>query len=491
MKILLISPPIEILKEKGEFISIIAPLGLAYLAAVLEKEGHEVKILDCLALSARNPTKIKRGKHIFIRYSPPNSFIKKYIKDFQPSLVGISNLISPTEQETIKLAKTIKKIFPNTLTVLGGSNATSRAGFFIKIPEIDFVVSGEGEETLSELIKQIPNKKYNNIKGLTYKDSRGKVSFNPPRPFIQDLDKLPFPAWHLLPMEEYLNHQPAGIFVKRKRTITMITSRGCPNACLFCTNESMWGRVWRKRSVENVMKEIHILINTYKAQEIQFIDNNISVLKDRFINLCHALKKEKITWIPSGGIAVLTIDPNVIKLMAESGCYAIQLGIEHGDLDMQKRIGKIVPLEATKKLVRACHKYGIWTHGNFVLGLPGETVDSAQKSLEYAINADVDSVSFFTALPTPGSRLFDQLDFKKIDLKGLRFYISDAQCSDLPPAVLKNMIKDFFRKFLVFKIKRELNPINLFTRISQLRSFDDIRFYFIMLKRFTEIEKVD
>jgi len=491
MKVLLINPPIEITKQKGEFISIIAPLGIAYIAAVLEKKGHEVKILDCLALGSKNPINIKRGNKVFQRFSPPEKYINKYIAEFNPEIVGISNLVSPTENETLKMAKKVKHIIPNVKIVIGGSNASYRANFLINQPNIDFVVVGEGEETLKELIENLSKKNLNNIPGLIYKNTKGKVIINPPRPFIKELDKLPFPAWHLLPMREYLNHQPAGIFVKKDRTITMITSRGCPNGCSFCTNEAMWGRIWRYRSVENVIKEIKILKKLYQIEEIQFIDNNISVHKERFIKLCQALKKERLSWIPSGGIAVLTVNPKIIKIMAESGCYSVQLGIEHGDLEMQKRIGKIVPLKATRELTETCHKYGIWTHGNFIVGLPGETKKTAYKSLEYAIKADLDSVSFFTALPTPGSKIYKEIESdRKINLHELRFYTSNAQCSEIPPSKIKVLIKIFFRKFLLFKIKRELNPKNMIRRLILIHSIEDIKFYFIMLRRFIQIEKV-
>ena len=271
----------------------------------------------------------------------------------------------------------------------------------------------------------------------------------------------------------------------------MITSRGCPNGCIFCTNAAIWGRLWRPRSVENVTREIKALKNLYRIEEIQFVDNNISVLKDRYIKLCRVLKKEQLPWLPSGGLAVLTLNPQIIKLMAQSGCYAVQFGIEHGDPEMQKKIGKIVPLKATKKLTDACHRYGIWTHGNFILGLPGETEESARRSLEYAMKADLDSVSFFTALPLPGSKLFEIVNKnKKIDLAGLKFYTSNTQCSDIPPRKIKTMIKTFFKEFLLFKIKRELNPINLIKRLSSVRSLDDLKFYLIMLRRFLQIEKI-
>lgn len=487
MKILLINPAIEV--QAGEVINIIAPLGLAYIAAVLEKSRHQVKILDFPALSWKNPLKLKRGNKTIFRYSPTEDFLKEFVLNFRPKIVGISNLVSPTEEKTLKLAKKIKKILPETKIVIGGSNASVRPEVFIKDPNIDFVVVGEGEETMKELARNLSHQNFREILGLIYKDQQGKVKINPPRPLITNLDKLPFPAWHLLPMEEYLHYHPAGVFIKKERVATMIASRGCPNGCNFCSNEKIWGRQWRPRSVANIIAEIRALKKNYRVEEIQFVDNNISVRKDLFKELCWALKKEKITWNPANGVAVLTLDAFLIKLMAESGCYVLQFGIEHGGPGMQRRIGKIVPLEATKRLVEACHKYGIWAHGNFIVGLPGETMETAYKSLDYALSADLDSVSFFTALPLPGSKVYQEvIGKKKIDPDDLRFYVSKAKCSELSNSRIRKIIKTSFRKFLLFRIKRELTPASIIRRIKYIRSWDDFRFYFITARRFIQIQ---
>ncbi|MDP3888626.1 MAG: radical SAM protein [bacterium] len=487
MRILLINPALEL--SSGEVLNIIAPLGLGYLAAVLEKDKHEVKILDMPALSWKKPIKLKKRNRTIFRYSPSDEFLENFLTEFNPQLVGISNLVSPTEQETMEVADKIKKILPKTKVVVGGSNASVRHDYFIQNKNIDFVVVGEGEFTLRELVKMLPKERFDTILGLVYKDKNSKVKINASRPLIADLDTLPFPAWHLLPMSEYLRYHGAGVFVKRKRVATMIASRGCPNSCSFCTNEKIWTRKWRSRSVENVMAEVKTLKKLYKTEEIQFVDNNISVRKEPFMKLCRLLKKEKLSWLPSGGIAVSTLDQNVVKIMAESGCYALQFGIEHGDLGIQKRIGKIVPLESTKNIVQACHEYGIWAHGNFIVGLPGETKDTAYKSLEYAIHADLDSISFFTALPLPGSKVYREvIGDKKIDPNDLRFYVSKAKCSELSNNQIRKIIKNSFQKFILYRIKKELNPLIIWQRIRRVKSFDDVRFYFVMFKRFVKIQ---
>lgn len=490
MRVLLINPPVDI--YPGEFISIVPPLGLAYIAAVLEKENHEVKILDCLALSWREPVKVKRGKDMVSRLSPTSGFIARYMREFKPQVVGISNLVAPTEKETLRLAREIKKLFPRVPVVVGGSNASVRFPVFVKDKNIDFVVIGEGEETMKELVRALETgSSLRKIAGLVFKNNKGKIIINSPRELIRNLDRLPFPAWHLLPMEEYFHGQPAGTFLKKKRFATVLTSRGCPNACNFCTNEKIWERRWRARSVKNVMAEIRLLRKVYKVKEIQFVDSNISVNKKRFKKLCRALSREGLSWFPAGGMAVLTIDSSLVPLMAKSGCYALQFGIEHGDPEMQRRIGKIVPLEATSTLVSACKKTGIWAHGNFIIGLPGETKESAYGSLEYAISSDLDSVSFFTALPLPGSKVYQEVfGDKEPSMNNLRFYISKTKCSNLSNNEIQKIIKISFQKFLIFRVKRELNPFQLINRLRYIQSLDDFRFYLRILKRFVQIQMI-
>jgi len=487
MKVLLINPPLEL--YPGEFLSVVPPMGPAYIAAVLENAGHKVKILDCLALSRRQPLVKKRGKRKIRYLSPGKKFLRNYLLDFQPDIVGISNLLLVNEAEVINFARLAKSLLPKVRVIVGGANASCRPEVFIREKVIDFVAIGEGEITMRELVKNQGQKDLSQIAGLVYKNRNGKVVFNCPRPLMDDLDNLPIPAWHLLPMEEYFHGHPAGLLYKKKRFAMVLSSRGCPFGCSFCTNEKIWQRKWRGHSVKRVIAEIKDIRKRFKVDEIQFMDSNMSVDKARLKKICRALIKEKIPWIPYTGVSVLTLDPPLIRLLAASGCYALQLGIEHGDPQIQARVGKIVPLKNTQKIVQECKKVGIWVHGYFVVGLPGETLNTAYRSLDYAIKADLDSVSFFTALPLPGSRLyFEVFGNKKVDLGNLRVYFSKVRCSELTVSQMKTVIKNSFRRFLFFKIKRELNPKQLFRRLSQIKSWDDITFYWRLFSRFMQIE---
>jgi len=477
MKVLLVNPPLKL--YKGEFLSVVPPMGPVYIAAVLEKEGHEVKILDCLALSWRKKTGY---------LTPGASFIRKYLKDFQPQIVGISNLLLVGEKEVIKFSQLVKKVLPNTQVIVGGTNASCRSEIFISQKSIDYVAIGEGEMTMKELAAGSPVSK---IKGLVYKTRTKKPVYNPPRPLMINLDDLPLPAFHLLPMEEYFHGHPAGLLYKKKRFAMVLSSRGCPFACSFCTNATVWQRKWRGHSVERVMKEIRLLINRYQVEEIQFMDSNMSVDRSRMVRLCRELKKLSIPWIPYTGVSVLTLDRSLIRQLAASGCYALQLGIEHGDPQMQARIGKVVPLKKTQEIVAECHKVGIWTHGYFVVGLPGETLKTAYQSVNYAIKADLDSVSFFTALPLPGSRLYwEVFGSRKADFGILRVYYSTVRCSELTVSQMQVIIKNSFRRFLKFMLFRELRLFNFLRRVRQIKSSADLAFYGRFASRFLQIEGI-
>lgn len=477
MRVLLVNPPLKLMP--GEFLSVVPPMGPAYIAAVLEKAGHEVKILDCLALSWR-----KKSRYL----SPGTEFIKNYLLDFKPEIVGISNLLLVGEEEVIKFARLTKRLLPGAKIIVGGANASCRPNVFIKEKAVDFVAIGEGEMTMEELVQ---GKALAKIGGLIYKNQAGKPIFNPPRSLIADLDSLPPPALHLLPMEEYFYGHPAGLLYKKKRFAMVLSSRGCPFGCSFCTNATIWQRKWRGHSVARVMAEIKDLIKKYRIEEIQFMDSNMSVDKKRLISLCRELKKLHLPWIPYTGVSVLTLDRPLIRQLADSGCYALQLGIEHGDVRIQARVGKIVPLAKTKEIVAECHRVGIWTHGYFIVGLPGETLATAYRSLDYAIQADLDSVSFFTAMPLPGSRLYQQVfGNRPAKLGNLRVYFTRVRCSDLTVKQMNQVIKTSFKKFLFFKVRRELNPVNFFRRLSLIKSWDDITFYARFLARFLQIESI-
>ena len=484
MNILLINPPAEVLKQEGSLI--FPPLGLLYIGAVLEKAKHKVRIVDCVARNWNKPKKNKKGGETFYRFDVEEDYLRNFILDFQPEFVGIANLFATSEDTCIKLAGEIKKYNKAIKIVVGGTNASARAHFFLEHDCIDFVILGEGEYTFRDLVSYLKdNADYTTLPGLCFKKDN-KISISPTFNWIKNLDELPFPAYHLLEnsIENYF-HGKFGNFFVENRILTTTTSRGCVRNCVFCSGMKYLGR-WRERSPENVIEELLYLKNNFGVKEIAFVDANINLKKDRFVGIMNLMKEGNLNlkWSPFGGIFVQTFTPDLVKLMRQTGCHSMNLAVEHGDTNMQKYIGKIVPLEKVQLIIKECKKYGIWSHCYFVVGLPGETEDSLNKCLDYAKKANFDSLSFMVGTPLPGSRLYDDLSERKLLKSGdLRFTAKKNSWTDLEPAYLTAKIKKFMINYAVYKIINEFRPDNLFWRIRTFNS-SNIKIYRWVLIRF-------
>jgi radical SAM superfamily enzyme YgiQ (UPF0313 family) len=384
MKVLLIFPPIthEEIYSKG--ISSIGhtlpPLGLAYIAAVLEENGVEVKIIDAVASNLN----VKELTEQAYRY--------------KPDWIGISSM-TPTINISTAVAVACKTVLPETPIVLGGAHASMYPVETLQMNDsIDFAVFGEGEFTMLELINS-PD--IADIEGLAYRNG-SVVKKNPPRPFIENLDELPFPARHLLPMDLY----SSGVSLsKRKPQATMITSRGCIFHCSFCS-KSIFGRDYRVRSPENVVAEIEQLIKDYGVKEISFWDDIWGLKRSWAVEMCNLLieKDLDLTW--SCETRVNLVDLEMLKLMKKAGCWNIFYGIESGNQDLLDIINKGITLEQSRNAVKWTKQAGIEVRANFMLALPGETPEKAMKTIEFAKELDADFVKFNITTPYPDTELY-------------------------------------------------------------------------------------
>ncbi len=488
MKILLVNPPSEMLKQEG-FV-IMPPLGLLYIGAVLEKAGHQVKIVDCVAQNWKNPQKFKKGDETIYRFDVEKDFWSDLFSKFQPELIGIANLFATSENICLDLANKLKNYLPQIKIIIGGTNASPRAKFFLERKQIDFVIRGEGEYAVRDLVKCLENNQdYSNIKGFCYKKG-DNVFINPTFSWIENLDELPFPAYHLLTcsVENYF-HGFSTAFCLEKRVLSVATSRGCINNCVFCSGMKNLGR-WRARSPENVIAELSYLKENFNIKEIAFVEPNIGLDKNRFIELLTLMKAGNLNlkWTPSGGIYVQTFSPDLVKLMWETGCHSMNLAVEHGDPRMQQYIGKIVPLEKVKLIMEECKKFGIWVNSNFVLGLPGETKESLERCLEYGKNVNFDSISFTIATPLPGSRLYEELLGRKElqQTENLRFLSKKIWWTEMDPDYLKAVLKRFMMTYVIFKIINEFKPSNIFFRIKNFK-LTSMELYLRVVQRFLKI----
>ena len=403
MKVLLIQPPYVDLKKNSKRCQ--PPLGLVYLAAAIEDQ-NTVEILDAVVEGFENEIIIDDK---YIQYGLSYEDIKKRIRKYNPDVIGISCLFTTQVNNVYDLAREVKKISPKIAVVVGGAHPSALPEEVLKVKEIDYAVIGEGEKSLKELLACINNKSYpENIAGIAYKKN-GKIIINEKKYYIEDLDSIPFPNWSLLPLERYFEiGKPHGLYPEKKRFLPILSSRGCPNKCIFCSVHNLWGKKYRKRSAKNVLDEIRELIEKYGIEEIYFEDDNMTLDKQRTKDILNGMINEKlnIKWSSPNGIFAGSVDENIINLMKKSGCRAISFGIESGDKHMLKDvIDKNVDLEKTISFIRKAKSLNIETSAFFVLGLPGETAATLKNTLKYASRLPADNIAFFFATPLPGTRL--------------------------------------------------------------------------------------
>jgi len=392
MRVLLINPSLQqerighyskiIEKQRG----IYPPLGLGYVASSLEKNGHEVKIIDCDA----------EPEHM--------DAFGDIIKNFDPSLVGIYTM-TWTFRQAKQIAQRIRSVHPSIKIVVGGPNVSSFPKLSLKYGDFDYAVKGEGEITINELVDILEQgnrgTKLEKIRGLIYKES-GRIIENAPRAYISDLDSIQFPAWHLLPMNKYFD-----VFAKEKRFATMITSRGCPYNCTFCDKKNRMGRTWRARSPENILDEMELLNSKYGIREFMFFDDNFIVDKDRVIDLCRLIKKRGLDVIWECRARVDQVDKSLLERMRDAGCYRIRYGMEAGDDGVLKTLNKGITVSQIRDCAKVTKEAGIEVFAYFMMGSPYETLETLKKTLNLALEMDPDFVAFSKTILIPGCDLFD------------------------------------------------------------------------------------
>lgn len=364
LKILLIIPPGGYYAERWKKGTLMPSLGICYIASVLEKNGHLVEIIDA---------------HI-----EGFSFKKllSQLKNSKPDLVGVT-FTTENRFQGFNVIRKIKQALPNTLICAGGPHVSLAAEDTLSnIPELDFIVRGEGEETISELVNTITEKKLlENVKGISYRVGN-KIYHNPPRTLIQNLDNIPFPARHLVPWEKYnfiLEVPDRG----KLQTANLMTSRGCPFNCNFCASSKMWGRTCRTRSVDNILEEIEILRNKYKIEALWIFDDTFTVNKKRVQEFSNKLLERRwnLSWFCE--VRVDTVDKELLTLMKKSGCYSIGFGVESGSQRiLDEVIGKRIDLEQVREVAKTCKELGIISNPFFIFSHPGETKEDIEKTMD-------------------------------------------------------------------------------------------------------------
>jgi anaerobic magnesium-protoporphyrin IX monomethyl ester cyclase len=365
--------------ETTTYANVPEPLGILQLAGSLVKNNFNVKILD-MTVDDRP--------------------IKQFL---DADLIGLSF----TSANTFKAESIIKQIReknPNAKILVGGSHTTALPEKALQEMPVDIIAKRESDETIVEIAEG--KKPLKDILGISYRDSRGKVHHNPYRPFIENLDSLPYPARHLVDMSKYDIHFT---WEGRKPAATMFSSRGCFANCIYCASKVTWTRRVRFRSAEHVLGEIDHLREKYGTKEILFYDDVFPLNHERLIQVCKGLKDRDITWCCFSRVDTLV--PGHAKVMAESGCHMINFGVESGSAKILQNLKKGLPkgMEQQKILeaFRECKKNKISTKASFMLGSPGETKDTINETINIIKKTMPDYMFIFSITPLPGTELWD------------------------------------------------------------------------------------
>jgi len=406
MRIMLMTHPLTIKRGQEETFGVFPPLGIAYIAAMLEKGGHEVKIMDCFGSGVKN--RARRGQEV--RIGLPQEEIFEGVRKFSPDIVGISNNFTLFESDALRLARLIKERYPAVFMVLGGAHATMAYKDMIAREYIDCVVRGEGEYVMRELADACASKtSLSSIKGVVWKRDDGVVMINELREPIADLDLLPVPAYHLLDMALYMSQRGGNFAYSKNFPVGHIMgSRGCLYNCIFCSTSKHFKR-FRARSAENILKEIEFLIRRYRVKEIHFHDDSFLCSQELVRDFCDGLMKRKmrISWQVSQGITVWDIDTKMLALMQKSGMYRVGLPIESGSKKTLKFIRKPVDLDKAIAVIDECARLGIYTHGNFIIGFPNETREDVGETVVFINKSNIDFIKLLICQPLCGSDLYE------------------------------------------------------------------------------------
>lgn len=412
-QVTLINPPIV---EKITIATTI-PLGISYLAGYARGNGLDVQLIDAL------------GEKIFQRnFWKDNIYyigmgINEIVEKINPNtnFICLSANFSLQKRMYLDIIKKIREKFPKIVIIAGGNDSTLNFSFYLE-NGVDFAILGEGENTLTELISKVAEgKDYTKIDGLAYIDKEGSIKNNPKTNFIEDIDTIPYPARDLLPLENYwkkkFSHGPV-----KERYTPIVSSRGCPLNCAYCSSTIFWQRKWRARSPKNFVDEIEECFNKYGISEFEIEDDAFSFNIQRAIDICNEIIKRglgsKITWNTPNGIRPENMNKEVLTLFKNAGCKYLVFAPESGSQRLLKEVyNKFISLDLIADLVRYCYELKIRVAAFIIVGLPVQTNEDYRLTKGYIqrlARLGLDEVIVFPLWPYPNTPI-TQKYFKDYD----------------------------------------------------------------------------
>lgn len=473
-------------------------MGLGYVAAAIRQAGHEVSVLNCLTESisqgiAPDSHKINAD---FTRHGLTDDEILSRMESYRPDVVGVTCMFTSYFKDAHDIARLSKRRDPSVPVLFGGAHASTFPEVVMKDPNVDVVVIGEGERTVVEVLQRIErNAGLTGVQGIMHRKD-GVVIREAPRPFIENLDDIPFPAWDLMERDVRLSRRAnaGNKFLMRPPVGYLLTSRGCPMECSFCSVKLTWSRHWRARSAKNVVDEMEWLHNKYGYREFHFVDDNSSVSRSRMHAICDDIlaRKMDVRIATPTGIAIGTLDHEVLVKMKKAGFYRLCFGIETGDPWAQQHVvRKRVDLDKAKRVIADANRLGYWTSATHIIGFPHETREHIQKTVDFAKHSNMDLAIIYLLVPQPGTKVYEEMkaeglidltpymdpaspEWHKISItygNGFRNrYLSNEE--------LQKILSDAYRQFIVYKIARPRTYLNL---ARKLKSWEDVRYLFQLL----------
>lgn len=433
MRFLFLVPPLskEVLHGEWDLSgvdSVSPPIGVLILASVLKGKGHEVKIIDAYARS------LAMGR------------VLEKIRQYSPDALGIS-FMTPAFDSALSLARAVKKELPEVAIVAGGAHVTAAPETVLEHKTFDFGVIGEGEITLPDLLDALQRKAgISSINGIAFRNGEGRIVITPRRDFIRDMDEIPFPDWGAVDLS---NYRLSPIGVKGRFALPLLTSRGCPCRCTFCDTGGVGAKI-RGFSAAYVIAMMGEVIGKYGISEFVFYDDTFVALKGRTFEICEEIIRRgwRISWSCCARVDCVTRE--MLEVMRRAGCWQVEYGIESGSQAILDRINKRIQTSKVKDVVRWTRTAGLQTRGNFIFGLPGDTRQTIESTIEFACSLDLDYFQQSFLTPYPGSKIYEDAgnegmfdrDWRKMNNMTINF---------IPRGMTKEELvclsKEAFRKF--------------------------------------------